>query len=136
MLSLFQADKTNNSDLISEEVLEASKLLISKKWNYIISSKKIRILPQRSFFLDENQRIKLHFPEHENSRTQDLDTSYEDAGQFYCGKAKTWISKIPILTSHSTIYEIRRQITPDIDTLEDWAGAENYYKLYLKDLIR
>jgi N-acylneuraminate cytidylyltransferase len=91
-------------------------------------------LPQRSFFLDENQRIKLHFPEHENSRTQDLDISYEDAGQFYCSKAKTWVSKTPIFNSNSTLYEISSQMTQDIDTEVDWSEAENFYKSNHRDL--
>jgi N-acylneuraminate cytidylyltransferase len=120
--------------LKGEEVLEASKLLSSKNWDYIISSKKVQTLPQRSFFLDDNQRIKLHFPEHENSRTQDLDISYEDAGQFYCSKAKTWISKTPMFTSHSTLYEISSQMTQDIDTIDDWSKAEHFYKSNHKDL--
>ena len=120
--------------LKSKEVLEASKLLLSNKWDYIISSKKARILPQRSFYLDENLRIKLHFPEHENSRTQDIDISYEDAGQFYCSKVKTWVSKTPIFTSNSTLYEISSQMTHDIDTEDDWSSAENFYKSNGKEL--
>ena len=120
--------------LKSEEVLDASNLLDSKKWDYIISTKKVRILPQRSFYLDENQRIKLHFPEHENSRTQDLEISYEDAGQFYCGKAKTWVAKTPMFTSNSTLYEISNLMTHDIDTIDDWSEAENLFKSKHMDL--
>ena len=120
--------------LKSEEVLEASNLLNSKKWDYIISTKKVRILPQRSFYLDEYQRIKLHFPEHENSRTQDLEISYEDAGQFYCSKAKNWVAKTPMFTSNSTLYEISSLMTHDIDTIDDWSEAENFFKSKYKDL--
>ena len=120
--------------LKSKEVLEASKLLQSKKWDYIISSKKVCGLPQRSFYLDKYQRIKLHFPEHENSRTQDLEISYEDAGQFYCSKAKTWVAKTPLFTNNSTLYEIDNQMTHDIDTIDDWSEAENYYISNIKDL--
>jgi N-acylneuraminate cytidylyltransferase len=119
--------------LNSEEVLEASELLISKNWDYIISAKKVRILPQRSFFLDENQRIKLHFPQYENSRTQDIDVSYEDAGQFYCSKVKTWVSKTPMFSSNSTLYEISNQMTHDIDREEDWYNLENLFKSRHKD---
>lgn len=119
--------------LKSEEILRASKLLIAKNWDYIISSKKIRTVPQRSFFLDENERITLYFPEHESSRTQDLAISYEDAGQFYCGKAKTWVSKTPMFSSNSTLYEISSQMTHDIDREEDWYYLENLFKSNHKD---
>jgi len=121
--------------LKSEEVLKASELLINKKWDYIISSQKIRTIPQRSFHMDPGQRVKLYFPEHENSRTQDLEVTYEDAGQFYCGKAKTWVAKTPIFTSNSTIYEVSSQMSYDIDTVDDWLEAENFYKSKFNGLI-
>lgn len=120
--------------LKSKEVLEASKQLTSSNWDYIIASKRMCKHPQRSFYMDEFRRIKLHFPEHENSRTQDLEISYEDAGQFYCGKVKTWVAKMPMFSSNSTLYQISSQMTPDIDTIDDWYVAEDLYNANPKDL--
>lgn len=114
--------------LKSEQVIQAVEILESENWDYVISAKKIKSPIQRSFFLDSKKILKLHFPKHENTRTQDLDTSYEDAGQFYCGKMKNWILKMPIFSSNSSLSLIEGEGVYDIDTLEDWFNAENYFK--------
>ena len=42
----------------------------------------------RSFYIDENQKLKKRWPEYQNVRTQDLPVLYLDCGQFYIGDAK------------------------------------------------
>jgi len=116
--------------LKSQQVIQAVEILESENWDYVISAKKIESPIQRSFFLDSKKRIKLHFPKQENTRTQDLDTSYEDAGQFYCGKMRNWIFKVPIFSSKSTLFLIEEEGFYDIDTIEDWFDAEYYFKLH------
>jgi N-acylneuraminate cytidylyltransferase len=116
--------------LKSQQVIQAVEILESENWDYVISAKKIESPIQRSFFLDSKKRIKLHFPKQENTRTQDLDTSYEDAGQFYCGKMRNWIFKVPIFSSKSTLFLIEEEGFYDIDTIENWFDAEDYFKLH------
>lgn len=114
--------------LKSQQVINAVSSLVTGNWDYIISAKKIDLLVQRSFFVNSRKQIHLHFPKYESSRTQDLEPSYEDAGQFYCGKAINWVSKVPIFSSNSTIYEMKEEGIYDIDTNEDWKKAETFFK--------
>lgn len=63
-------------------------------------------------------------PEFENTRSQDLEEAYHDAGQFYWGKVQAFREKAPIFAQHSKMVQIERSRVQDIDTLEDWEVAE------------
>ena len=65
-------------------------------------------------------------------RTQDLKTSYHDAGQFYLASSKTWIEKINFFDEAKPII-IPRLSAIDIDTQEDWEFAEMVYELILNE---
>ena len=114
--------------LNSEDVQQGLKILQEGDWDYVISANKLNFLPQRTFMVGPNKRVKQHFDQFENKRTQDIDPSYRDAAQFYWGRASTWLARLPIFSSKSTIIEILRENTFDIDTMEDWDRAESLLK--------
>jgi pseudaminic acid cytidylyltransferase len=63
-----------------------------------------------------------------NTRTQDLGSTYYDAGQFYWAKTDTWLSGLSIHSSVSGIVlPLWRGI--DIDNLEDWQLAEKLFSI-------
>ena len=64
------------------------------------------------------------FPNNYKKRTQDLKITYYDSGQFYWATAKTWLKNTKSFDRKSTIIEIPRYRSIDIDTLEDWKFAE------------
>jgi len=65
-------------------------------------------------------------PEHVATRTQDLEPSYFDAGQFSWGKASSWLAELNVhLNGHTLVIPEWRVI--DIDTPADWARAELVY---------
>ena len=70
-------------------------------------------------------------PQKYKKRTQDLGSVYNDAGQFYWAKTKTWLKQKKIFEGRSSIIEIPRSRSIDIDTLEDWKLAEKIYTLKL-----
>ena len=81
----------------------------------------------------ENGIVNPLFPEHVLTRSQDLESCFHDAGQFYWGRtkdylnpARTWFSK------DSLAIQIPRHLVQDIDTEEDWLRAELMYKAYTK----
>jgi CMP-N-acetylneuraminic acid synthetase len=41
---------------------------------------------------------------------------------------KNWIFKVPIFSSKSTLSLIEEEGFYDIDTIEDWFNAEDYFK--------
>jgi len=70
------------------------------------------------------QRIEMFNPQHFNTRSQDLDEAYHDAGQFYWGRAIAWQNEVAIFGPTSSPVLLPRHRVQDIDTEEDWIDAE------------
>jgi len=83
---------------------------------------------QRAFRITDKQRIIMFFPEHFNSRSQDLEEAWHDAGQFYWGKAQAWLAGKPLFSHDAAPVPLPRHRVQDIDTLEDWERAEWMFK--------
>lgn len=114
--------------LDSISLREGLKILESGDLDYVISGIRVTQPPHRIFVLDEFKIIKMLFPEHVLTRTQDIEPAYQDAGQFYWGKKNSWISGNSIFLSKSTILELPIGSVVDVDTLVDWEQAESLYK--------
>ena len=73
--------------------------------------------------------LKYYLPENELVRTQDLEKSYYDCGQFYWASLNTWktISKIH---SNALGTEVPNWLAVDIDTVDDWNRAEIIKRLF------
>lgn len=84
---------------------------------------------QRSIRITESQRIEMFQPEHFNTRSQDLEEAWHDAGQFYWGKAAAWLENKPIFSVDSAPVLIARHRVQDIDTLDDWNQAQLMFTL-------
>lgn len=68
--------------------------------------------------------VEMIAPLHTGSRSQDLEEAWHDAGQFYWGRAKTWISRQAIFDVAAYGLALPRHRVQDIDTEEDWHRAE------------
>jgi pseudaminic acid cytidylyltransferase len=64
------------------------------------------------------------FPQWIDRRSQDLEETYHDAGQFYWGRAEAFRANIPMFAAHSVAVVLPRYRVQDIDTPEDWERAE------------
>jgi N-acylneuraminate cytidylyltransferase len=71
----------------------------------------------------------MFYPEQFNTRSQDLEEAWHDAGQFYWAGAETWRSNPKIHVNSMTIVIPRSRVV-DIDTTEDWILAEKLFKVY------
>ena len=78
---------------------------------------------QRALKHTSDRLMTPFYPEYEMTRTQDLETAYYDAGQFYWGTKKAWLTNSRIHSS-GIGYEIPNWRVVDIDTLADWDRAE------------
>jgi pseudaminic acid cytidylyltransferase len=67
------------------------------------------------------------FPQWIESRSQDLEASCHDAGQFYWGRARAFCDGLPAFGNHAEAMILPRYRVMDIDTLEDWTQAELMY---------
>jgi N-acylneuraminate cytidylyltransferase len=79
---------------------------------------------QRAIRITPEQRVEMFSPEHFNTRSQDLEETYHDAGQFYWGRAEAWLQGKPIFSSNAAPLILPRHRVQDIDTPEDWERAE------------
>ena len=70
------------------------------------------------------KRVKMFFPEHNLTRSQDLPEAWHDAGQFYWGTANAWLANEGFFNARSIGMPIPRHRVQDIDTAEDWKRAE------------
>jgi len=87
---------------------------------------------QRTFKITKNERCKMFTPEYFETRSQDLDEAYQDAGQFYWENLNNELTDIPFGQDSIPII-LPRHLVQDIDTLEDWKRAEIMYEVIQKE---
>jgi N-acylneuraminate cytidylyltransferase len=83
---------------------------------------------QRAIRLNAEGRVEMLNTEHFNTRSQDLEEAYHDAGQFYWGRSDAWLQGRMIFNPGSTPVVLPRHRVQDIDTPEDWVRAEWLFK--------
>jgi len=82
---------------------------------------------QRAVRITEAGRVAMFNPQHFETRSQDLEIAYHDAGQFYWGRKEAWLDGRPIFSNESVPILLPRERVQDIDTPEDWEIAELMY---------
>ncbi len=85
---------------------------------------------QRTFKI-KNDRCQMFTPEYFQSRSQDLEEAYQDAGQFFWSKINEKSDDI-FFGKDSIPIILPRTLVQDIDTLEDWQRAEIMYEVINK----
>ncbi len=83
---------------------------------------------QRALQIDSVGKLSMLYPEYSRSRSQDLTTSYHDAGQFYWFKVSAIKPDMELLKMNASPIIIPETQVQDIDTEEDWILAEMKYK--------
>ncbi|MFD2998808.1 pseudaminic acid cytidylyltransferase [Pontibacter toksunensis] len=83
----------------------------------------------------ENHKVRMNWPEHQLSRSQDLPASFHDAGQFYWFNVKTFMEKQALFTDNTGAIELTELEVQDIDNLSDWKLAEIKYSHSMKEGI-
>ncbi len=110
------------------KIIEGYDKIKNEDWEFVFSASKNPISIFRAFEKKSNNSIQMLNSDYYFKRTQDLPSTYYDAGQFYWGKRESWKNKINIFDKYSTIIEIPYYESIDIDTIEDWKAAELFYK--------
>jgi pseudaminic acid cytidylyltransferase len=77
----------------------------------------------------EDGKVEMYWPEHLNSRSQDLPVAYHDAGQFYFFRVDKFLEKKALFTDNSGAIEVSELLVQDIDSETDWKLAELKYKM-------
>lgn len=111
----------------ADEIIQGFEYLNNNKLNYTFSVTPYSYPIQRAVRLNSDNRIEMFQPECFNKRSQDLETAYHDAGQFYWGKSEAWLNRLPIFSQNSGPIVLPRYRVHDLDTHEDWHEAELYF---------
>lgn len=104
------------------------RILAETKKSFAFSVTSFAFPVQRALVIDQNDSISPMFPDWINSRSQDLVDSYHDAGQFYWGTVKGFLSGKSMFSDDSAPVLLERKMVQDIDTYEDWERAEAMFK--------
>jgi len=79
---------------------------------------------QRALRRDASGAVEMFNPAQMQTRSQDLEEAWHDAGQFYWGRADSWTGGRGIFESGAQGLPLPRYRAQDIDTEEDWQRAE------------
>ena len=109
----------------SKDIINAFERLSSSKFTVVYPVVAFSYPICRCLDLAEDGTMTRHWPEFENSRSQDLPKEYHDTGTFYWYKTKEWSNGINIIGG----IEVDETTIQDIDTETDWKIAEMKYKL-------
>ena len=113
------------------DLVKAYEIYNQKKWSYVFAATKFSFPIQRALKKKENGGVEMFEPKHFESRSQDLEESFHDAGQFYVGSPDAWIKKKKLFLTNAEMIFLPSWRVQDIDTPEDWGNAEKMYKLFL-----
>jgi pseudaminic acid cytidylyltransferase len=112
----------------STDIQDGLAQLLAHDIDYAFSATSYPFPIQRAIKITPDQRVAMFQPEHFNTRSQDLEEAFHDAGQFYWGTASAWLESKLIFSASSLPLVLPRYRVQDIDTLEDWARAERMFK--------
>lgn len=100
-------------------------VLLDEAPDFVVSVTTFAFPIQRALRKSETGRVEMFSPQHALTRSQDLEESWHDAGQFYWAKARKWCAPESSIFSADTFgVVLPRYRVQDIDTLEDWQRAE------------
>ena len=116
----------------SSAIRKAYKQMQNTRADYCFTATSFAFPIQRAIKVAANNRVEMFYPDYLKTRSQDLEESYHDAGQFYWGKAQAFKQQKSLFSKSATPYILPRYLVQDIDTPEDWRRAELMYQILKK----
>lgn len=115
--------------LLAADLTAGYEKLVQSGKAFVFAATRYPFPIQRAIRLNRNGEVEAFQPEHEFTRSQDLEPAWHDAGQFYWGTARAFLEDVSTFCPESLIVELPRYRVRDIDTEEDWEEAEVLYRL-------
>lgn len=78
--------------------------------------------------------LEMKWPEHLKSRSQDLEKSFHDCGQFYLYDTQAYLNRGGVFKMNSSAIVVSELESQDIDTETDWKLAEMKYKILANEI--
>jgi len=83
----------------------------------------------RALRIDPQGMLAMMWPEHEDTRSQDLEPAFHDAGLFYWLDVPTFLRSKRMFPPGTRAVELPESRVQDIDTEEDWRNAEIRFRI-------
>lgn len=114
-----------------EKLKNAMELLQGSDADTLIPVTAFSYPPQRAMLIREG-RLVFEYPEYLDSRSQDLEPHYHDAGQFYVFRTEAFQRNKRLMTGNILPLVVSGLEVQDIDNLTDWQIAEIKYRLMVE----
>ena len=117
------------SPLINAKYIKLGyKKIKKRKYDYVFSASKVSTTISKIFNL-KNNFIKMFFNNRKvlNRLANKKQIFYYDSAQFYWGHKNSWKKRKKIFGNRSSIIEIPRDASQDINTKEDWEFAKKLF---------
>ncbi|MDR6534734.1 pseudaminic acid cytidylyltransferase [Variovorax soli] len=114
--------------LMPDDIRRGLSVLEQRGGDFAFSVAKHPSPIQRAFRATASGHVEMFDPQHFQTRSQDLEEAFYDAGQFYWGTASAWCSAETLFSPTSTAVVLASYRVQDIDTPDDWVRAEWMFK--------
>lgn len=110
-----------------EDLRHGLEMLKEAKADFVFTAATFAYPIQRAFRRTATGGLERIQPEHRNTRSQDLEEAFHDAGQFYWGRCEAFLENRETVSDRSSALVLPRFRVHDIDTEEDWLRAETVF---------
>jgi pseudaminic acid cytidylyltransferase len=116
---------------ITPDVLkEGFNILVKSGKSFAFSVTKYDFPVQRALRITEEGDVQSIWPENNMTRSQDLEETFHDAGQFYWGRKSAFLDNETLFSERSAPVLLSRSSVQDIDTPEDLEKARLMFKIF------
>jgi len=116
----------------SEDLQHGFALMQQSGADYAFSITSYASPIHRAVRITDNQRVEMFNPDQFNTRSQDLEEAFHDAGQFYWGRASAWLAGKSLFSHDAAPVLLPRHRVQDIDTADDWDRAQFMFEILNK----
>jgi len=116
-----------------EHLIEGNKMIMNNGVDSVFPIVKFDYPIWRGLRKKEKGEVEMVWNEYSNSRSQDLEQVFHDAGQWYWFNVKRFLDGMKLFTENSKGIELSPLEVQDIDNDHDWHLAEMKYA-YLQSL--
>lgn len=113
-----------------DHLIRACQRLVESGKSFVFSVTSYPFPIQRALRTLAHGEVEAIHPEFRNTRSQDLEPAWHDAGQFYWGTAEAFLEDRPIFSTASLAFVLPPHLVQDIDTEEDWERAELMFQAW------
>ena len=110
--------------VLGTDIAQGLSALVDAQAHYVMAVTTFPFPIQRALRRSDAGAVEMFDPSTMQTRSQDLEEAWHDAGQFYWAKAGTWRSGRGVFEAGSYGVSLPRHRVQDIDTPEDWVRAE------------